>query len=617
MTVYNGKIAIWYVHGRTVSENTIQQIISTLKQYAPAVAQVWVKIGEADEWMGNIAGGDPKPDLAIRSTADIDRWVQQLANAGLEFHAWHIPKGINPQREADFVANAINRPGVRSYIMDVEPFSGYWVGGKNNIGPFMRQLRSRLPADFHIGMSVDPRPWHQASIFPQEWRPFINSLHPQTYWGDFTQTPDAALKMVYDTWGSYGVPIIPVLQAYQGRGNKITRSEMDRARTVAINTYKAPGISWFRFGTISSSMFPAVNVKVDGSVPTGGTTTTNGNYGPEIVVKVGDPGYREGSYDGSPPRLTSFTNEEGWTARYAQTSNATSNLWVRWEARLPASGWYEISAYVAAQHGSTANARYKVNGVAGQTADLEVRIAQVVIDALWVPLGIFPFDISRPNAGVIFLNDLTGELGREISFDALRWRQVNGWNQPPRYLVDGYDSPIGTADERQIPGGTTWPASWYSTNPYGNVYSLLGKQTIHTGDDLFLRRGRTFGQPVFAIASGTVTSARREGTGSWGDVIVIRHDPYAKTGQVVYSRYSHVTQMEVRPGDRVVRGQQIAVVGDAYGVFAAYPHLHFDISPTRVLESSPGDWPGTDRGRIERDYLNPRTFIYGNRPDKP
>lgn len=617
MTVYNGKVAVWYVHGRTVAENTIDEIIGVLKEFAPAVEAVWVKIGEANEWMGNIGRGDPKPDLAIRGVADIDRWVAKLAAANLEFHAWYIPKGINPTAEADLVIQACSRPGVRSLIMDVEPFTGYWVGGRQNVRPFMTRLRAGLPADFHIGMSVDPRPWHFNSIFPQEWRPYINSIHPQTYWADFSQTPDAALQMVYNTWGNYGLPIVPVLQGYQGPGNRLTREDMDRARIVATVTYKAPGLSWFRFGTLNRTLFPAVNVKMTGEVPVGiGGRPTNGRYGAEIIVKPGENGYAEGTYDGSPNPLQSFRNEEGWTSRYVETNNAFSRVWVRWAPRLPASGWYEISAYVPSQHGSTRNARYKINGILGQQADFEVRVSQIAVDSLWVSLGVYQFDAANPNAGVVFLNDLTGERGREIAFDAIRWRQVLGWNQPPRYLADGFDSPVGLPQERQARGGTTWPETWLSTNPYKNRYLLLGTPTIHTGDDLVMRRGGTLGQSVYAAASGVVTNARRL-SGSWGDVIVIRHDPLISTGQVVYSRYGHVGEMLVRAGDRVVRGQRIAIISDAYGVFRSAPHLHFDISPTRILESAPADWPGLDMERVERDYADPRLFIYGNRPVQP
>lgn len=617
MTVYNGKVCLWYVHGRTVGETTIDEIIATIKQFAPATDALFVKVGEADQFIGNIIT-DPKPDLAIRSLADVDRWIAKLGAANLEFHAWGIPKGTNPLAEADFFAAVANRPGVRSLILDVEPFQGYFSGGRGAVRPLMTRLRANIRPDFHIGMSIDPRPWHFNSIFPPEWRPFINSIHPQVYWGDFGLTPDAALKQAYDTWGSYGLPIIPVLQGYQGPGNLLTREDMDRARVAAVSVFRAPGLSWFRFGSLSRATFPAVNVEIDGRVPTGETPGSgNGKYGTEIIVKPGDATYRDGTYDGTPNPMQSFTNEEGRLAKYIRTSSVQSNVWARYDPRLPTSGYWELSAYIPSQHASTRNARYKVNGILNQQSDFEVRVPQAVVDSLWYPLGIFQFDVTRPNAGVVFLNDLTSENNREIAFDALRWRQIVGWNQPPRYLADGFDSPVGTAAEREVPGGTTWPETWYSSNPYRNRYLLLGKETIHTGDDLLIRRGRTMGQPVFAVASGTVTTAQRIGTGSWGNVIVIRHDPLISNGRVVYSRYGHVDDMQVKPGDRVVRGQYIATISDAFGVFSWAPHLHFDISPTRVLELSPGDWPGLDTTRIDRDYLNPRLWIYGNRPAKP
>ncbi|MCC7207760.1 MAG: peptidoglycan DD-metalloendopeptidase family protein [Anaerolineae bacterium] len=620
-TPYDGKIAVWHVHGRTVGENTIDEVIETIREYAPAVNAIWVKVGEGTAWMGNIGAGDPKTDLAIRGPADIDRWVMKLERAGLEFHAWAIPFGANPAAEADFLIQTASRPGVRSLILDVEPFEGYFRGGRSAVRPLMLRLRNGLPAAFHIGMSVDPRPWHYETIFPDEWRPFINSVHPQVYWADFGLSPDAALAQAWESWGAYGLPIIPVLQGYQGRGERLTRESMDRARTVAIDTYKAPGLSWFRFGTLNRTFFPAVNVSMSGAVPGGGTGEQprpigQGRYGTEIVVKPGDPGWREGTYDGTPSPLANFPNEEGWSSRYFRTSSTASNVWVRWDPQVPTGGFWEISVYVPAQHSTTNNARYKIHGIVGQTSDYEVAVVQTKMDSIWVPLGIFNLDASQPNAGVIFLNDLTGELNREITFDAIRWRQVLGWQRPPRFLADGFDAPVGASEERMV-AATTWPASWSMTLGYRVRYRLGGRESLHTGNDFIIRRGRSKGQPLYATASGEVITAQRLGTGSWGNVVIIRHDPLLSTGQVVYSRYGHVDDMQVRVGERVARGQFIATIGDAYGYYRGSEHLHFDISGTRTLAAAPADWPWLDGDRLDRDYLNPTSFVFSNRPVKP
>jgi murein DD-endopeptidase MepM/ murein hydrolase activator NlpD len=138
-------------------------------------------------------------------------------------------------------------------------------------------------------------------------------------------------------------------------------------------------------------------------------------------------------------------------------------------------------------------------------------------------------------------------------------------------------------------------------------------EAYHTGADLNLNEpywDADAHSPVYAAASGIVTFADR--LPGWGNVIVIRHDPLLTTGQVIYGRYAHVENLRVRPGDRVVRGQQICKVGNAEGIFAY--HLHFDLSPTTILQTSPVDWPKLDRAQLRRDYINPQEFVLKHRP---
>jgi len=93
----------------------------------------------------------------------------------------------------------------------------------------------------------------------------------------------------------------------------------------------------------------------------------------------------------------------------------------------------------------------------------------------------------------------------------------------------------------------------------------------------------------------------------WGRVIIIRHDPLITNGKVVYARYAHIEAPRVALGQRVVRGEQIASVGNADG---AYPyHLHFDVSPTAILESQPGQWPGLNLNNLLTNYVDPKLFI--------
>lgn len=185
---------------------------------------------------------------------------------------------------------------------------------------------------------------------------------------------------------------------------------------------------------------------------------------------------------------------------------------------------------------------------------------------------------------------------------------------PPGNVTDGYDSPIGTSEERN--GSQVWPGHWVDPNPYLNFYTLPnGSQAYHTGSDLNLNVpawDSDKGAPVYAIANGLVTFAGVLG-GSWGNVIVIRHTQ--PDGRVVHSRYAHLATMLTPANTQVTRGQKIATIGQPAGGGAF--HLHFDISTSGILQTQPGDWPGTNKDRVLQNYVNPLDFIRANRPAMP
>lgn len=109
-------------------------------------------------------------------------------------------------------------------------------------------------------------------------------------------------------------------------------------------------------------------------------------------------------------------------------------------------------------------------------------------------------------------------------------------------------------------GGTrlAWPLR-------GTVTSRFGPRggSTHQGLDIRGRRG----QRIVAAAAGRVLQAGR--VGRYGKTVVIDH------GNSLATRYAHASQLLVKAGDRVQRGQEIAVVGDtgnARGI-----HLHFEV----------------------------------------
>lgn len=175
-------------------------------------------------------------------------------------------------------------------------------------------------------------------------------------------------------------------------------------------------------------------------------------------------------------------------------------------------------------------------------------------------------------------------------------------------IVDGFDAPVGSESERR--SDTVLAGKWIDANPYGTFYNVTpDRKAFHTGADLNLPEDRDAHAPLYAVAHGIVIYARKGG-GTWGNLIVIRHD--MPNGNPVYSRYGHVETMLVREGQAVRRGEQIATIGNSFGQFPY--HAHFDISLTSTLGRNPEDWPGTDEARLKRDYVDPIGFIRRNRP---
>lgn len=603
-TPYDGKIGIWHWKGDSIVEESVQALASSLKTWAPHVTQVLVKTSDGTQWQGVY---DTDRALAIDGPQSIKNWTQTLQANGMEFHAWAVPKGRDINAEADLIIQTCQQPGVQSMILDVEPYTGFWEGGAEGIRPLMARIRKNLPGSFHIGLAVDPRRNHFDSIFPDQWFPFIDSVHLMIYWASFQRPVKEVVDEAFNTWRNYGRPLYAILQ-----GNAAP-TDMEQARQRSIEIYGSQGVTWWRHGVIGAASWPVINVPMIAHQPGG----DSGTFGRITIVTPEDQRFAFGTHTGQAPDqvFKTFRNAKGWNAYYRTTQERRSQVWARWDPQISESGWYEVSVFVSAEHASTGNARFKVHGVRGRSGELLSVVPQGRYLNLWSPLGVFYFNADDPVAGVVFLNDLTGENGREIAFDAIRWRQVLGIIPSSQYLADGFDAPVGIASERQ--GSQIWPGHWLDATGYAARYRIgTPYEAYHTGADLNLNDpywDADAHSPVYAAAHGVVTYAGR--LPGWGNVIVVRHDPLISNGQVVYGRYAHVEDIRVQVGQRVVRGEQISSVGNAEGI---YPyHLHWDISPTDILQTQPWHWPKLDLDGVMTHYVDPRQYTIDNRPQEP
>lgn len=160
---------------------------------------------------------------------------------------------------------------------------------------------------------------------------------------------------------------------------------------------------------------------------------------------------------------------------------------------------------------------------------------------------------------------------------------------PAGVLPSGSGSPFAPGTGTKVNTGAAsdygyaWPVRGTITSPFGPRGGNL-----HAGLDIAV----PVGTPVGASKEGTVTFAGTQG--GYGNVVYINHGG-------TFTRYGHLSRIEVRRGQQVARGERIGLSGGAKGAPGAGtstgPHLHFEIRP--------GDRPA-----------NPRNYLPGGAAER-
>lgn len=105
-----------------------------------------------------------------------------------------------------------------------------------------------------------------------------------------------------------------------------------------------------------------------------------------------------------------------------------------------------------------------------------------------------------------------------------------------------------------------WLSSAFSSM---RAHPILHTARPHEGIDV----SAPTGSPIEAPAAGVVADARWEA--GYGNKIVIDH------GFGIVTKFAHASKLLVRTGQRVSRGQRIALVGNSG--LATGPHLHYEV----------------------------------------
>ncbi|HYG67146.1 MAG TPA: M23 family metallopeptidase [Anaeromyxobacteraceae bacterium] len=129
-------------------------------------------------------------------------------------------------------------------------------------------------------------------------------------------------------------------------------------------------------------------------------------------------------------------------------------------------------------------------------------------------------------------------------------------------------------DQRSLLASTPsiWPTRGWVTSDFGTrVDPITAARKMHQGLDI----ATPHGQPIYTPSDGTVVFAGTEG--GYGKVLVIDH------GYGVKTRYAHLAEIFVKPGDRLSRGEKVGAVGNTGR--STGPHLHYEVRVNGIPEN--------------------------------
>lgn len=121
-------------------------------------------------------------------------------------------------------------------------------------------------------------------------------------------------------------------------------------------------------------------------------------------------------------------------------------------------------------------------------------------------------------------------------------------------------------DQRSLLAATPsiWPTRGWVTSNFGSRTSpFTGEPAIHEGLDI----ASGIGTWVKSAADGIVTFAGVKG--GYGKIVIVDH------GYGLSTRYGHMSEVHVTPGQRVRRGDRIGNVGNTGR--STGPHLHYEV----------------------------------------
>ncbi len=178
-------------------------------------------------------------------------------------------------------------------------------------------------------------------------------------------------------------------------------------------------------------------------------------------------------------------------------------------------------------------------------------------DSLFGVGGSIPEDLDTQIPLTKKHNSLMREMHEQVNQLTLASvNQNNGFESLFKYLKEQQNLLASTPAVRPTTGWTT-SRFGYRTSPF------TGRREFHKGFDIANR----IGTPIIATGDGTITYSGPKGL--MGNLIMIDH------GHGMVTRYGHTSKLLVKRGDKVKRGDTIALMGNSGR--STGPHVHYEV----------------------------------------
>ncbi|MBT8245966.1 MAG: peptidoglycan DD-metalloendopeptidase family protein [Winogradskyella sp.] len=148
-------------------------------------------------------------------------------------------------------------------------------------------------------------------------------------------------------------------------------------------------------------------------------------------------------------------------------------------------------------------------------------------------------------------------------------------------------------------GGYIEKRGIYNRSKNFNQNNPETERNIHLGIDLWIEASR----PIYAPLEGELHSFKNNpGFGNYGPTLILKHSIDSLEFYTLYGHLSTSSLYEIRVGEKVQKGQQIATLGTAEVNGDYPPHLHFQI--ILDMQDFIGDYPGVSNQKDLDFYRN-------------